>query len=173
MFIKKLFRHSKVAAICFLSFIAAFLYLNYKWGIIASPIYQLGMFSGVMHKNDTQSVYTVYVDDQPLILNNRAFIHNDMLLVALTQYENHQEHNKEVMDVFNRLSHKIKGTDLPATFFTNTIKDEAATEWFKQLLSRTGVTVRKLSVSSNKYVWDKQQLKPTSSPEIKTFIVNH
>ncbi len=173
MFISRLFRHSKIAAICFVSVIVAFLYINYKWGVVASPLYQLGMFSRPVHTSDTLIVYTIHVDDKPLLLNELPFVHNDMLLVSLSRLEDHREHNLNVMGVFNKFSLKMLKKPLSHETFTNKITDAQATDWFKNLLKSYQVQVSKLSVTSNRYVWINQQLTAIGSPEIKNFIVNN
>ena len=166
MFITRLYKHSKFAAICFLLFIASYLFINYKWGVVATPIYQLGLYSGVAHIGDTQTVYTFYVDDKLLLLNNLPFAHADMIVVSLSRYKNHEANNKAVMDVFNKYSNKLFNQSLQIKPYTNAITDQQAGLWFHQLLRGYGIPNKKISVYSNRYIWVKHQLRPIAQEKL-------
>lgn len=172
MFIPRLYTHSKLAAICLVMFIALFIYINYKWGVVASPIYQLGMFSKVAHKTDTQNVYTLYSDDKPIVLNDLPFIYNDMILVLLSRYETHTSHNREVLDVFNKYAIRILHKPLPADIYTINITEHQASLWFSKLLQSYDIPVRNLSVYSRNYTWENGHLKE-SPGEVKKIIATN
>jgi hypothetical protein len=126
-----------------------------------------------MNKPDTQYVYTLNVNDEPLLLNNRPFVHNDMLLVMLSRFSNHQEHNEKVLQVFNGWTTKLLGKSLPAKAFTNSVTDTTFTTWYKNYLQSIEVPVQTLGVYANKYVWANDKLVPAGKTEIKSFIVRN
>ncbi len=171
MFIPRLFKHSKIAAVCFVSFIALFLYINYKWGVVASPIYQLGMFSGVAHIADTQTVYSIFSDNKPVVLNKQPFVYNDMVLVSLSRYESHEQHNRNVMEVFNKFTSRLLNQPLAAEVFTNNLNDQDVHLWFKQIMQGYGMPNNKISVYSHRYIWKNKVLMPVNQIEIKKVFV--
>jgi len=127
------------------------------------------MYSSVMHKTDTQYVYTLYVDDKPLLLNNLSFVHNDVMLVSLSRFDDHQSHNEKVHAIFDGWSARLLNKSLPAVPFSKSVSGITYLQWLKNYLQSIHVPVNKLEVYANKYVWAKDKLIPAGRMELKNY----
>jgi len=173
MFIKKLYRYSKAVFFVFAAFIIAFVFINYKWGVVATPVYQYGMFSSVFHVSDTQVVYHIYVNDKHLDITKYAMAKRDMMLISLENYEKAKEINQPVFFTMKRILDKTGlGYLMSQPNYSNNINDTVFSMWYKKLLQKTtGFPVVKIAVFSQKYVWVNNLLNPVSSPEKLSFLV--
>jgi hypothetical protein len=93
MFLKQLYNYSKVLFFALIFFIMLFVYINYKWGVTATPIHQFGMFSSVMKKTDTQNIYHIYADDRLVDMSKIYFSKRDLLLNSIAFYKIQQQYN--------------------------------------------------------------------------------
>src|SRR4051812_15803220 len=107
MFLKKLYKFSKTWFILFLTFILFFIYINYKWGMVATPVFQFGMFSSTFKTTDTQIVFKIYVNNEPLNISKLSFIKRDLLLTSLQNYQQQQEHNAKLYEQVNTATTRL------------------------------------------------------------------
>lgn len=173
MFIKKLYHHSKPLFFIIVSFLLVFAFLNIKWGAVATPAYQYGMFSGIMHRSDTQRLYQVFVNDQPFDISPWSFAERDILLVSLKKYKSEKEANSAVFNTMKRLLAPVGiGKSMREDVYTNRITSSVYTNWLKYLLQKmSGNKVTKVTVYSCLYKWSAGNIQPISSPEKETFVV--
>lgn len=154
MFLKNLYNYSKALFFALVFFIILFVYLNYKWGIIATPVYQFGMFSGMMKKTDTQNIYHIYVNDRLLDMSKIYFSKRDLLLNSIAFYKIQQQHNISVFDILNPFFSKVKFTSWDINIFSNNITDEQFLTWFKKKLSFfLGYPVQRVEIFSQKLLY--------------------
>jgi hypothetical protein len=173
MFIKNLYQYSKTAFIAFVVFIVLFIFINYKWGVVATPVYQYGMFSSVVHIKDTQTVYHIYVNDTKLDITQYHFAERDMLLISLENYTKAPKSNSSIFFTMKRLLDKTgAGSLMQQSDYSNAVSDTAFTLWYKKLLQQAiGSSVLKAAAFTQKYIWEGKSLKPVSSPQKLTFLV--
>ncbi|WP_462221946.1 hypothetical protein [Ferruginibacter sp.] len=173
MFIKNLYRYSKTAFIAFVLFIVLFIFINYKWGVVATPVYQYGMFSSVFRIKDTQTVYHIYINDTKLDISQYHFAERDMLLISLENYAKAPKNNSTIFFTMKGLLDKTGvGSLMQQSNYFNTVSDTNFTVWYKKLLQQTiGYPVLKTAVFTQKYILEGKSLKPVSSPQKLTFLV--
>jgi len=173
MFIKKLYNYNKLLAIAFICFVSCFLFLNYKWGMVATPVYQFGMFSGPIHLTDTQKVYKLYVNDEQLDITKYRFAQKDIMLVSLEKYTASKNGNSEVFHTMNYFFSKMGWRHLMnEVVFTNDCNDLFFTKWFMKVVEAAiGYPVKKLTLYSQLYVWKENKPKPINLPKKEIFIV--
>ena len=79
MFLKKLYQQNKFLFVAVIVFLSTYLFLNFKWGVIATPVQQYGMFSGKFIIEDPLPVYLVKANGK--LINNALLspIERDLL----------------------------------------------------------------------------------------------
>lgn len=175
MFLKKLYRFNKTAFFSLLLFLIAFIYLNYKWGVHATPVYQYGMFSSTFYMKDTQTVFKIYTNGQLLDVTKYSFIEADRLFVSLQNYAKQKNANESIYNVMKQVPAKIGFAGMMKhEVYSNDLTDEAFTKWYRQLLEKiTNKPVTKFEVYQQKALWHNNALKEIASPEKISFIVTN
>ena len=79
---------------CFTVFVLLFLVINYKWGVVATPVLQYGMYSGKYHLADSITFYQLTVNGKSLDAYLLPQGENDKLQSYLNQYAVYKENNK-------------------------------------------------------------------------------
>jgi hypothetical protein len=173
MFIKKLYQYSKTAGFGFTAFIVLYFFINYKWGVVATPVFQYGMFSTPFYLKDTQTAYRIYVNDKEIDITKYAFAKRDMLLVSLENYEKEKIINTEVFLTMRQLLKKTGvGYLMKQACYSNNINDTAFTVWYKKLLEQiVGYPVVNAAVFRQKIILKNSIVQPVSSPEKISFLV--
>lgn len=163
MFLKKLYHYSKPAFFGLIGFLVLFTFLNYKWGIVAAPIYQYGMYSKLMHSKDTQIVYRIYINNKPFNLTELSFTERDILLISPENYQKSLRVNEEVYLTMNRIfsmagaSGIMKREDPHVSQFN---------EWYKNLLEKKiGYPVKTAVVTRSSYIYQDSGMIQISKPE--------
>ncbi len=174
MFLKKLYIHNKVLFFSVTAFLVAYLYLNYKWGIIATPVQQYGMFSGRHNLQDSLPVFTIRANGK--IINNAGLspIERDLLQSFPVYYMEQQKTNDATFyalkkylffkSIFSESRHQYK--------FYNEINDSVFTEWYTTKVG--GIIHEKLTsieVYQQIFTWKNNQLIPIDTPAKMNFIV--
>ena len=162
MFLFKLYNYSKLLFIVLILLLLAFVFINVKWGAVATPIYQYGMFSGPMHVKDTQTVIHFFINDKIVDISKYPFAERDLLLVSFNRYTDQEQKNTSVYGTMKTLlsplgiDHLIKRPD-----YTNQLTDDAFREWYRTLLE--GVVkypVKKYSIYTQRFIWHDSLLRP-------------
>lgn len=166
MFLKELFLFSRVLFISFISFIVLFLFLNIKWGVVAFPVNEYGMYSGKLHVSDTQQVYRIYTNDQLVDFSKLSMSQRDMLQYSLDFYKTEKANNAAVYATMNRLLKRFFiGSFMKEENYTNKTEELQFYQWFQNRLGRiSGTHVSRMAIFSQKYLWDKDSFKPVSEP---------
>ena len=175
MFLKKLYYFNKTAFTLLLLFVFTFIYINYKWGATATPVYQYGMFSSKFYIKDTQMAFKIYVDDKLLDVTKYPFAKRDMLFVSLENYTEQKNINATVYGVMKKIPEKIGLTGLmKPEVYANSIDDETFAKWYRKLLEKiTGQPIIRLEVYQQKVLWQNSVLKEIAPPEKLSFFVTY
>ncbi len=166
MFLKELFLFSRTLFISFLAFIFLFIFLNIKWGIVAFPVNEYGMYSGKLYTSDTQQVYLVYANDTLIDFSRLSMTQRDMLQYSLDYYLNEKENNAAVYSNMKRVLTKLFiGKLMRVENYTNKLGPVTFNKWFTNKLSDiTGMQIFRLAAYSCNYCWQSGRLKPVSEP---------
>jgi hypothetical protein len=172
MFIAQLYKYSKTTCLAFIAFILLFIFVNYKWGAVATPIYQYGMFSSKFYMKDTQAVFKIYTNDKLLDITAYHFTERDMLTVSLENYMKEAKVNRSIYNTINKIPVLTKL--MKPEFYTNNISDTIFTAWYKGLLQQvTGKSVDKLEIYRQKMIWYSGTLNEVATAQKLPFIVTN
>lgn len=163
MFIKKLYQYNKTASCLFIAFIAAFAFLNYKWGITAAPILQFGMFSSPMYLKDTQTVYVVVADGETVNCAGLSLTNRDIIQLYPADYLRSKNVNEAV---YNTMLPFMGFTGLmQQSKFNTRVSDNSFSNWYKQKLQAIlNKRIDSLQVFKQDFLWQGNMLQPIGSP---------
>jgi hypothetical protein len=173
MFIKKLYRHSKMGCFAFVAFIMAFIFINYKWGVVATPLLQYGMFSGKSYLKDTQAIYIIEANHKIIDCAKISLAERDMLQVYPDYYEKQSAINQityTTMKKYMRYSGLFGLMNIDK--FTNKVTDSIFTNWYKLKVEKIiNEPVLSLSVFKQHFLWQQTRLVPIDNPLKLSYIV--
>ncbi len=168
MFLKKLYRHNKTLFLLFSGYLCAFGYINYKWGVIATPVLQYGMYSGKYRLQDTITVYRVLANNRLIDPSLVSTGQNDFIQTYLGLYPAYQENNRLVTKTFHSYLGFLPGGGIPAE---RLVTDEAFTKWFKQKIQAIVVEpIQKLEATCQHFVWQSRGLVPIDTASKLDFL---
>lgn len=162
MFIKKLYRYNKVLGGLFTLYIISFVVINYKWGLVATPVLQYGMYSSILHINDTQTVFRVEADHVPVNNAGASLTNRDILQIYPDIYARQQQINE---DAFATMKKYVGYTGLSSGMtidrYTNRITDSVFLRWYAGCVQRTtGKPVSHLTIYKQDLTWQNNRLQP-------------
>jgi hypothetical protein len=172
MFLKKLYRHNKIFFFVAVGFLSGYIYLNYKWGITATPINQYGMFSGKYFIKDSLLVYSVKANNKMINFADLSLIQRD-LLQSYPDYYEMEKHNNEA--IFNTISNYFNYLGIPAGKqqykFTNQCSAVLFSKWYQSKIENIiKKPITSLNVYKQYFVWENQKLQPIDTPVKLIFI---
>ncbi len=170
MFLKELYKHSKTGCFIVVAFLLAFIYINFKWGVVAAPVFQYGMYSSPFHIKDTQEVYRVTINQKTINCGELSFVDRDIIQLSLDDYRRHTAVNATVYHTM----HRFLGFTSLMNYdkYNDHLCDSVFTSWYKSKLEKiTGYPVDSLSVFKQDYVWQQNSLQPVCTPIKLNFIV--
>ena len=165
MFIKKLYQYNKALCVFFLGFIILFAGINYKWGMVATPVLQYGMYSSVFHTGDTQTVFIVEANNTMINSAEISLTERDVLQVYLENYEKERTVNEAAHQTMKKY---IAWTGLAGYMkddkYRNQVTDSIFSAWYKAKVEKiTGTPVRSLHVYRQHFLWKQTKLEPADT----------
>jgi hypothetical protein len=173
MFITKLYTHSKIGCFAFISFIMAFIFINYKWGVVATPVLQYGMFSGKAYLKDTQAIYIIEANHKIIDCTMISLTERDILQVYPDYYEKQNAINQTTYTTMKKYM-RYSGLSglMNIDKFTNKITDSVFTNWYKLKVKKIiNEPVLSLSVFKQHFLWKNRRLEPIDTPLKLSYIV--
>lgn len=166
-------RHKTLAILLFVYFLL-FIGLNVKQGIVATPVLQYGMFSGMQKLEDTAIAYVFYANDKNIPLSNFTFTERDILLTSLNNYLGQKENNEGVYNSFGTIMQKIKSNlKNNKEKFTNRISDSTFKNWYKLKLEKiTNQKIENIEIYKQKIYWKDYKINTTDTLQKIFTIVN-
>jgi hypothetical protein len=128
MFLKEIYTHSKLAASVLVVIIATFLYINYKCGIVASPIHMYGMYSKPIYLTDTTSFINIKQDGIPLNASQLTFAELDLIQNYPYAFTRAIQNNKNCQTTLNPFVFNI----LKAANYDNIVNTKIFWAWYKK-----------------------------------------
>ena len=132
MYLKKLYRQSKLWFVIVVLFAAGQLFINFKRGAEFSPFYHYGMFSGPFHKKSTYEATEVWLNGKRLQTKNFTPNGWDNMVLPITQYNAQKKANSLLYNTtIKRLLHTKD-----SSFYINQLPDDVFNEWYRQRVIR-------------------------------------
>lgn len=167
MFLVQLYRRYTFLFILFVCWLGAFVFLNLKWGLVASPVYQYGMFSKPMHIREARPAYRIVVNGVQLNPAHYSFAQRDILYVSLDKFQWQQEQNRKVFHALGKFLPVSKNNH---SFFNHALTDETFAHWYRQRVSEiTGVSIQNLEVYHEYWWWNDGNMLLQSSKKLNYF----
>lgn len=166
MYLQQLYKRRKI--VFFLLVIACIIQciVFVKQGAVFSPFYNYGMYSEKILPREHYIVYKIYADDHLLRGEDFSIQAWDKIYLPVFMYLSSDSVNSEMMEIRNRLLHKIKLTAAANTSFFNNeqISDASFMQWYRSQLSGvTGNDIKSISIFKYNYHWNKSILTNTDS----------
>jgi len=172
MFIKRLWGYNKILCGFFTAFIISFIVINYKWGVVATPVQQYGMYSTVFYRADTQTVYMIEADDKMINCAGISLTERDILQIYPEDYEKQKPVNDAA---YQTMRNYIKYTGLLRYMqydkYSNRIGDKIFTDWYKvQVEKIIKSPVKTLKVYKQHFQWKLNKLEPVDTLTKLTYL---
>jgi hypothetical protein len=155
MFISLFYKYNKWSCTLFCLFILAFLFINYKWGVVASPVTGFGMYSKKVYLTDTQAVYFIKANNKLVEADKLSINDRDVLQIFLERYEKHTNINAYVYNLMvNYFSAIGLKNAVNKDAFFNTIDSTVFKNWYVTKISRmVKEPVAKIEIYKQQFVW--------------------
>jgi hypothetical protein len=173
MFIKKLYQHSKTLFFVFAIFLFSFFFINYKWGLVATPVLQYGMFAGIFNLKDTQTVYTVSANNKTISNAAISYTQRDIIQIYIERYQNYKAINESAYTTMKKyVGYTGLSSFMTLDKYAPIISDSVFTNWYKTKIEAiTGESAQALMVHEQHYVWQNGTLAAIDTPIKLTCIV--
>lgn len=127
MYVKKLYRQSKLWFVIVVLFAGAQLIINYKHGVEFSPFYHYDMFSLPFSIKSTYEVTEVSVNNK--LLQSKNFSPNgwDNVVIPIIQYQNQQRWNSLI---YNTTIHRLLHTT-DSSLYINNLSQQQFDIWYQ------------------------------------------
>ena len=161
MFLKLLYKHSKLLFMMVIVFILGQLFINVKHGMVFSPFYHYGMYSQVMRPQSEYLVPEIVVDG--ILLKGNVFTPWawDKILQPVNYFSAIRPSNALYKNEVTRLTPAFL---LPGktSNFIQPCDYQSFMEWYKEYLSDIlGRPVKTVEIISRKYAFSNGKLEPT------------
>ena len=162
MFLKALFKFNKLYFLVSVLLLFIFLFINYKWGMVAAPISHYGMYSGIYKTQTPKTIYTHTVNGKVINSQNLTIIQNDFLQSFPAFYENEKNINLAVFKtMLPYLSRLGLAREKDSAKFLNHYSEENFKNWYTEKLA--GIVHEKIdsfSIQRQDYIWQENHLMP-------------
>ncbi len=150
------------------TFILAFSFINFKWGLVATPVLQYGMYSGKQRMSDTIQVYRVTMNDKLIDPVEISAGQNDFIQTFLDVYPGHRQNNQLIHTTLHKYFGPFK---MPAE---RTVTDAIFSAWFRQKMQRLlSEPIQTLAATRQHFVWAGNKLAPIDTASKLTFLDAH
>ncbi|MBC7867973.1 MAG: hypothetical protein H7X88_10625 [Gloeobacteraceae cyanobacterium ES-bin-316] len=156
----------------FVMFIITFFFINYKWGIVAMPVLQFGMYSGRHYLKDPQTIYTLQINNKVLNPAQVSHVERDFIQHHLENFPAYKAGNEMVYKTMKKyLSFVGLARFVNYDNYNNTVTDAAFSNWFKPKLENiVHERILFLSASKQDFIWVGDKMLPVSTASKLSFL---
>ena len=166
MFLKALYQYHKGMFCLFVGFVCAFVFINYKWGMVATPIYQYGMFSGQQDLKDSFPLLQVYINEAPVNMSKYHFVEKDYMLVMPKKYLSAAGQNEQLRVTMQSFFAKFGGSRIVRTTSDTLADTTIFMRWYQQQLGKFVPTpIRTIQITQQHYLWNGQHAVAQATPQ--------
>ena len=172
MFLKKLYQYNKFLFFIVLVFLLGYGYLNYKWGISATPIHQYGMYSGKAFLKDTLQLYIVKANVKIIEESAISQTERDIIQSYPDYYEKHKNSNDQVYNTVSVFfNYAGFSTEKNRYKFVNDINHSLFNKWYLQKIETIiKEPIKSIQVIKQQLSWQSDRLTAIGKPTKITFI---
>lgn len=143
------------------AFVGAQLFITFKAGVTATPVFYYGMYSRPMPVQEIYPVVNIYVNGELLKTRDFSPLQWDGILQPVIGFEKQEAHNREwwKRDV-SRLLHTTDSTK-----YLNVIDAETFRKWYRAYLeNRLGYPVHSVDIEHATYIYNKYGFNKNLNP---------
>lgn len=148
MYLKELYHHNKYWFAVVLVFILCQLFINFKRGMVVSPFYHYGMYSGLMKPDSSYTVLEIIADGEVLRTKDYNAQQWDKIMQPVLYYSKHKKWNAGMFIELNR----ITGISDTAKYVSTLQKKEFFDHYRKYLSIVIDKKVRTLTVQQKTFI---------------------
>ncbi len=164
MLLKELWKHNKFSFFLLTMFLTAMLFINYKRGLVITPMLQYGMFSEKFQLEDTITTYQIIVDNKQIDLSNYSFTERDLIITPIEDYQKQKKTNPAIYTTMKPFFNKVGlGNFMEEVKYSNQITEIDFNNWYKNKLQMLILTpINNLEIQTCRYVWENNAVKQLS-----------
>ena len=162
MFLKALFKFNKMYLVITVLLLFTFLFINYKWGMVAAPISHYGMYSGVYKTQTPKTIYTHTINGKVINSQDMSIIQNDFLQSFPEYFQNESNINHSVFKTMQPYLQKLGvAKQKDSAKFLNHFTKQEFKNWYEQKLSAiVNNKIDSFSIQQQDYIWSATGLFP-------------
>lgn len=168
MFLVRLFKFNRLAGIIAVCLLSGFIYLNYKWGFVAAPLFQYGMYSQPVPIDGERTVFRITdfggIDQMPRL----HYFERDQLAHYLSGMSN-LTNNEHVRSVFMPVLTRIRLAHPPSKFGVQDNLLELTGNWLGARVDKWidgNMPGKGIRFERSAYRWDGSRLIPSQPPTL-------
>ena len=163
MFLKQLYKHSKLLFLLVIVFICGQLFINIKRGLVFSPFYHYGMYSHVMKPEDEYLIPEIIVNGSRIKGSDFTPWTWDKINQPITYFKGIPASNALYNNEVKRLTPSFLSTQKTNNFL-QACDYKTFLEWYKNYLADVlGKPVRTVDIAYRNFRFNKGKLEPTST----------
>lgn len=147
MYLRQVYHHNRIWFAVILLFILCQLFINIKRGLVFSPFYHYGMYSGVMKPDNNYPVVQIIADDDTLQTKDFNPQQWDKIMQPVLYYTKHKEWNENMYRELERImaiSDTVK--------YVSNVQKKDFFDWYRKYLSQIlDKEVRSLVIQQKTY----------------------
>ncbi|HNJ93908.1 MAG TPA: hypothetical protein PLS65_03995 [Ferruginibacter sp.] len=166
MFIKRLYRYNPFLFVAFILFLLAFLVVNYKWGTVATPVMQFGMYSKHYSVKDTQVVFLVDVNGKRIDAAALSLSDRDLFQIYPDAFFRQPAANTAARETMRKYLAPV-GLDgyMSDKKFINPVADSSFWHWYGAMAAKVlDEPIQTMAVYKQAFTWGSGKLEPAGSP---------
>jgi hypothetical protein len=169
MYLVQLYRHNRAAAIIVSALLFGFIYLNYKWGLVATPLLQYGMYSHPVSVQEERVVYRITDENGVDLLAKLDYHQRDQVFFYLG-HTGYLSSNLHVYQTFEPLLRPFQLQHTSEKFGLNPDAEEELNHWMinrmVEQVGVTGPTPEKIRIYRTNAVWRNHKLQYTGGEQL-------
>lgn len=155
MYLQQLFRQSKFWFLVIIVFITGQLFINYKRGVVFTPLFHYGMYSAVISPEKNYTVTEIFVNGRRLAAKDFSSQEWDNIVLPAEKFYMQQQWNS--LNWNNDIRRMLHLHDSSA--YTNSLTEAAFKKWYaKRLTAITGIKTDSFRIAFTPYVFNGQNL---------------
>lgn len=163
MFLQLVNKHSKTLLFLMVIFIIGQLFINYKRGMVITPFFHYGMYSGVINIRNSYQIFEVIQNGKRLHGQDFTPEQWDKIMLPLQYYAGTSKSNRLYETDIKRLLTKMNISSNDKNFIT-ACNYQQFENWYKKYLSKiTNQTTTSLTASYRTYLYQSNKLEATNT----------
>lgn len=167
MYLFRLYKFNRPAAVICCLLLAGYAYINVKWGLVATPLLQHGMYSQPVPIDGNRTVYQLLDSSGNDLMKKLSFYQKDQLTFYLNNLR-YRSSNEHVLAVFTPILRPFRADRNPGHFGIVPPADAVLENWIPRWLNSSlgrsvpAYSIRKITAVA--YRWSDRLIQTSDAP---------